>query len=60
MTLTPIQLPPMIVQNKGKDRALCAWFLKCDNLATTTRRHPILGNVPICERCNNKVENLST
>lgn len=60
MTLTPIQLPPMIVENKGKDPALCAWFLKCDNTATTTREHPILGKVLICERCNNKVEALST
>ena len=29
----------------------CQWFLKCQNQATGTQPHPILGNVPICERC---------
>jgi hypothetical protein len=33
-------------------RGACRWFLKCTNDATTTRPHPILGNVPCCERCN--------
>jgi hypothetical protein len=34
---------------------VCKWFLLCDNLATTTRPHPILGAVPICARCAKKV-----
>lgn len=37
----------------------CGWFLLCNNEATTTRSHPILGDVPICERCDKKVEALS-
>lgn len=33
----------------------CAWFLLCENPATTTRKHSVLGDVPICERCNSKM-----
>lgn len=29
----------------------CQWFALCDNVATTTQAHPILGEVPICARC---------
>lgn len=29
----------------------CQWFLRCENEATTTRPHPILGNVLCCDRC---------
>jgi hypothetical protein len=37
----------------------CAWFLLCENPATTTMPHPILGDVPCCQRCADKVERLS-
>lgn len=30
---------------------MCKWFLMCTNAAVTTVWHPILGDVPICERC---------
>jgi hypothetical protein len=33
----------------------CEWFLLCANEATTTEPHPILGQVPICVRCAEKV-----
>jgi hypothetical protein len=36
----------------------CQWFALCENVATTTRNHPILGDVPICTRCDEKVERL--
>jgi hypothetical protein len=29
----------------------CRWFAACTNDATHTQRHPILGDVPICDRC---------
>lgn len=33
----------------------CRWFALCRRAATTTRSHPILGQVPICKRCDDKV-----
>lgn len=36
----------------------CKWFLMCRNKATTTRKHPILGDVPICKRCNDKMDRI--
>ena len=29
----------------------CAWFARCSHVATSLEPHPILGEVPICERC---------
>jgi hypothetical protein len=37
----------------------CEWYALCENPATGTRSHTILGDVPICERCDAKVEALS-
>ena len=37
----------------------CAWFALCPNAATRTRSHPVLGDVPICDRCDDKIERLS-
>lgn len=38
---------------------ICQWFALCDHPATGTISHPILGDVPICDRCSAKVEALS-
>lgn len=40
-------------------RAHCEWFALCPNWATTVRAHPILRGVPICTRCDEKVERMS-
>jgi hypothetical protein len=29
----------------------CRWFAMCENAATGTMPHPVLGDVPICDRC---------
>lgn len=29
----------------------CAWFALCGRAAVTTVAHPMLGDVPCCERC---------
>ena len=32
-------------------QAMCEWFALCDHEATGTLPHPVLGDVPICDRC---------
>lgn len=44
---------------KRSSRVECAWFALCKNQAVTTRDHPILGKVPICERCHEKMESFN-
>lgn len=29
----------------------CEWFVNCEHEATGTLDHPLLGKVPICDRC---------
>jgi hypothetical protein len=34
------------------ERQLCEWFALCRNTAEGVRPHPVLGEVPICKRCD--------
>lgn len=36
----------------------CKWFALCENAATLTIPHPILGDVPACQRCADKNKKL--
>jgi len=38
----------------------CSWFAKCKRPAAAIRQHSVLGGVPICARCDAKIEELST
>jgi hypothetical protein len=33
----------------------CEWFALCDNASVGTVKHPILGDVPTCQRCADKL-----
>lgn len=35
----------------GADEEPCMWFARCENPATGTTPHPVLGDVPTCARC---------
>jgi hypothetical protein len=35
----------------SKEEGKCKWFSLCDNEAITELPHPVLGLVPICDRC---------
>lgn len=37
----------------------CKWFALCDRAAVMTLRHPILGQVPVCQRCADKDASLA-
>ena len=36
----------------------CEWFAYCDNITARTISHPVLGQVPICIRCFNKMKRM--
>jgi hypothetical protein len=40
--------------------SVCAWFAGCDNISTGAMAHPIIGDVPICDRCRARVERAAT
>ncbi|ASR86537.1 hypothetical protein SEA_CHANGELING_85 [Mycobacterium phage Changeling] len=39
--------------------APCMWFARCTNPANGLREHPVLDQVPICVRCDDRVEGMS-
>jgi hypothetical protein len=47
-----------VVDPEGNE-AVCMWFLKCTNPANGLRPHPILVEVPTCQRCDDKMEALN-
>lgn len=38
--------------------ATCEWFAKCSNETSYALDHPILGYVPTCQRCIDKLEKI--
>lgn len=39
----------------GPADEVCAWFAACTNPADGTVEHPVLGQVPTCRRCADKL-----
>jgi hypothetical protein len=46
MTSEPILLP---------EPTVCRWFLRCDHLTEVAFPHPVLGHVPVCDRCSRRM-----
>lgn len=40
------------------DGQLCEWFALCLRPATGTVHHPVLGDVPTCDRCHDFAEGI--
>lgn len=40
----------------GGDMEKCEWFARCENEADHRVRHAILGEVPTCGRCVEKLD----
>lgn len=57
-SLTPLDVPALITEKMGKEPGLCRWFAMCDNQATGTEPHPVLGDVKICDRCKRRLDRL--
>ncbi|QDF18479.1 hypothetical protein SEA_RACHALY_84 [Mycobacterium Phage Rachaly] len=47
------------VPELADQEAPCMWFARCTNPANGLRDHPVLDQVPICQRCDDRVEALS-
>lgn len=35
---------------------VCQWFALCTNVATHVESHPVLGDVPTCDRCADRLQ----
>jgi hypothetical protein len=44
---------------EGTEPAVCHWFALCDNPANGLRDGGPLGAVPICKRCDDKMDRIA-
>jgi hypothetical protein len=45
-----------VINVDGVPMLVCEWFAKCTNGTLLAVDHPILGKVPCCGRCINKMD----
>ena len=45
----------MAVMVNGVMHLVCEWFVRCENPTLLAVKHPVLGYVPCCVRCADKM-----
>lgn len=57
MSFTPVDdlLLESYIAVSEEETTMCEYFAKCDNVADGVVSNPILGDVPCCQRCADKV-----
>lgn len=61
--MSRLSIEDEVVDSSG-NTAPCMWFARCDNPANGLRNGPIgggtFGDIPICQRCDDMVERMSS
>jgi hypothetical protein len=59
--MSRLEIEDLVYAEGFPDQAVtCAWFAKCVRPANGLRAHPILGDVPLCQHCDDWCERMAS